>query len=63
MSMMAPLQEAESCEAAIAICTGAFGSATAYCAKAETKWWECVSVMAAATAACAAAWALCGSSS
>lgn len=63
LSLMGPfLQEAEACDAAVAICSGAFAAATAYCGKADTEWWECAAAMAAASAICAAAWALCGSS-
>ena len=63
LSMMGPfVQEAEACDAAKAICTGAFAAATAYCGKAGTAWWECAAAMAAAAVTCAAAWALCGSS-
>ena len=55
-------QAAEACEAAKVICAGAYSSATAFCAKAGVKWWECAAAMAAATIACAGAWLLCGSS-
>ena len=63
LSMMGPfVQEAEACDAAVAICGGAFAAATAYCGKADTEWWECAAAMAAAGVICAAAWAACGSS-
>lgn len=63
LPMMGPfVQEAEACDAAHVICAGAFSGATAYCGKADTKWWECAAAMSAAAAVCAAAWALCGSS-
>ncbi|MCY3724570.1 MAG: hypothetical protein OXG97_20330 [Candidatus Poribacteria bacterium] len=63
LPMMGPVvQEAEACDAARVICTGAFAAATAYCGKADTEWWECAAAMASASAICAAAWALCGSS-
>jgi len=55
-------QPAEACDAAQAICTGAYAAASGHCAKSDTSTWECIGAMAAATAACAAAWLLCGSS-
>ena len=56
---VAPVQTAEACASAAAICSGAYLNAAAHCARPCTSLLSCLKAMVVASIICAAAHALC----